>query len=118
MIIIDTPFHISFTDGNEKPTSACIGKCKLIWWPSDVNQNIKLCKKCAGKIETAIENKHYKILRKHNNRLSLNDFKKHLPNLSKTDKELIKSYTKGTEKVGLLSLIKTEFSEKEKQGWL
>ena len=117
MIIIDSPFHISFTDKNEKPTYTCIGKCKSVWWPSDIDQNQMLCKKCGGKIEKAIDKVHYKILRNHNNRLSLNDFKKYLSKLSKKDKELIRSYTEGTAKIGLLSIVKPEFAEKAKQEW-
>ncbi len=117
MIIIDSPFHISFSDANEKPTYACIGKCKSIWWSSDIDEDHMVCKKCGGKIETAVEKVHYKILRKNNKRLSLNDFKNHLSNLSREDKELIKTYTVGTAKIGLLSIVKSKFADKAKKEW-
>lgn len=118
MIIIDTPFHITFSDGNKKPSFACVDKCKSVWWPSELDLDQMVCKKCGGKIETATENVHFKILRKNNKRLSLNDFKKHLSNLSRQDKDLIKSYTEGTEKIGFLSIIKPKFAEKAKMEWL
>ncbi|NOR71770.1 MAG: hypothetical protein GQ532_19135 [Methylomarinum sp.] len=117
MIIIDTPFHISFSDNNEKPFYACTEKCKTIWYLSDADKDLMICKKCGGKLEKAIEKIHYKVLRKHNKRLSLNDFKKHLSNLSRKDKELIKSYTEGTAKVGLLSIVKPQFIDKAEKEW-
>jgi len=117
MIIIDSPFHITFSDQNEKPVYSCVGKCKSVWWLTDIDQDQMLCKKCGGKIEKAVENVHYKILRKHNKRLSLNDFKKYLSNLSREDKELIKSYTEGEAKIGVLSTVKPKFVEKAKQEW-
>jgi len=117
MIIIDTPFHITFSDQNKNPLYACVDNCKSVWWPSEIDQDKMVCKKCGGEIETATENVHYKILRKNNKRLSLNDFKKHL-SLSRQDKELIKSYTEGTEKIGFLSIIKPKFAEKAKKEWL
>jgi len=117
MIIVDTLFHISFTDANEKPTYACIGKCKSVWWPADIDLDLMICKKCGGKIATAVESDHYKILRKNNKRLSLNDFKNHLSKLSREDKQLIKNYTVGSAKVGLLSIVKSKFADKAKEEW-
>ncbi len=56
-------------------------------------------------------------MRKNNKRLSLNDFKNHLFNLSREDKELIKTYTVGTAKIGLLSIVKSKFANKAKKEW-
>jgi len=117
MIIIDSPFHITFSDINEKPLYACVEKCKSVWWPSDVDKDEMICKKCGGKIEKAVEKVHYKVLRKNDKRLSLNDFKNNLSNLSREDKELIKSKLGGKEKVGLLCIIKPKFLEKAKKEW-
>jgi len=116
MITIDSPFHITFSDTNELPLYACIGKCKSVLWASDIDDQM-ICNKCGGEIETAIIKVHYRVLRKNDNRLSLNDFKNNLANLSRDDKALIKSKIGSEEKVGILNIVKPEYIDKAQNEW-
>ncbi len=63
MIIIDSPFHVSFTGHNELPTIACVGKCKKPWWPIDLEDVAKdVCPMCGSVTSAAMEGVHYSVL--------------------------------------------------------
>ncbi len=113
MIIINSPFHITFSDENDIPMFACVSKCKSVYWD---NNNL-ICEKCNGKIEKAVNKVHFKVLMKRKRHLNIKDFTKQIPHLSKQNKKSIEAYTGIKAKIGLLSIVKTKYIEKAKKEW-
>ncbi len=65
MIVVDTPFHISYSSNKAKPKYACTGDCKKSFWDTDMEDRDKsVCPMCGGKIDRAIEGVHYKTLKR------------------------------------------------------
>jgi hypothetical protein len=114
MIIIDSPFHITYSDDNNSPSHACTGMCKKVWWPIDV-KGIE-CNQCKGVLESAIADVHFKVLRQKDRKLNVMDFDKY-SKLSKEDKKIIRRYTGNKAKIGQMSIVKPKFVEKAKKEW-
>jgi len=114
MIIIDSPFHITYSDDNDFPSHACTGVCKKVWWPEDV-EDLE-CNQCKGMLENGVENVHFKILKQKDRKLNLMDFDKY-SKISKEDKKFIRSYTGSKAKIGQISIVKPKFVDKAKKEW-
>lgn len=66
MIEVETPYHISKSDADEKPTYKCRGTCLKVFWPVDIEQGPfgmqPACPKCGGLLTAAIEGQDYKVV--------------------------------------------------------
>ncbi len=66
MIEVETPYHISKSDLDEKPVYKCRGTCLKVFWPVDIERvpfgMLPVCPKCGGRITAAEEGQDYKIL--------------------------------------------------------
>lgn len=63
MISVETKFHFIYSDFDDLPQLACIGKCRSVWFPLDV-ENIPAfsCPKCGGILTSAKEGQNYEIV--------------------------------------------------------
>jgi hypothetical protein len=78
MIIIDTPFHITFSSRNDAPKWACLLKCKKVWWDLDFEgYPMGLCPMCQSATTSATEGVHFKILSNEDRNLTLADLLKY-----------------------------------------
>lgn len=118
MIIIDTPFHISFSCTNEKPKYACTGKCKKSWWQNDFDgkPTMGLCPQCQSGLTAATEGVHFKILKKHDRGLKADDFKG-FDNITKEDIKSFDEQLKYGVKITHLSKVKEKFIGKALTEW-
>ncbi len=117
MVIIDSPFHISFTGHNELPTIACVGKCKKTWWPIDLEDVAKdVCPMCGSVTSAAMEGVHYSVLARANRDLRYKDFR-NFSVLTAQEKEELKAYISSGAKVSHVSAVKKAFEEKAKLEW-
>jgi hypothetical protein len=120
MIIIDTPFHITFSSETETPQYACTGKCKKAWWPTDFEDNptMGLCPRCSDGLTNAMEGVHFKIIEKINRNLTIKDFEKYIePGLSNTDKNKLDMMLKNGAKIGNMSVVKPKFIARAIKEW-
>lgn len=80
MIIIDTPFHITFSSRNDAPKWACLLKCKKVFWDIDFEGRLMgLCPMCQSAIASAFSGVHFKILANEDRNLTLSDLLKYVP---------------------------------------
>ena len=65
MIEVETEYHISSSDFDEKPAYKCQGTCFKVWWAHDIDSGpfgVQLrCPMCNGPLSAARENVDYKI---------------------------------------------------------
>jgi hypothetical protein len=118
MIIIETPFHITFSCLNENPQYACTGKCKKSWWQYDFDKKLSmgLCPQCQSGLTTAVEGVQFKVLKRNIRNMEINDLKE----FSKMKNEEIKNLNemlKSGKKITHLSKVKEDFFEKALTGW-
>lgn len=117
MMIIDTPFHITFVEYSGEPILACVGNCKKAWWSEDFEKRDQsVCPMCGSKVQPAFNNVHYKILNKANRELKFSDFKKVVA-MSHKEKLKIKHFLQSGIKISNLSLVKPTFEEKARKEW-
>lgn len=118
MIIIDTPFHITFSCLNENPTYACTGKCKKSWWRSDLENRptMGLCPQCQSGLVTASEGVHFKILKKSERDITASDFKE-FKNIENEEMKKIEDTLKTGKKIAHLSRVKEKFLIKSLTEW-
>ena len=55
MIIIDTPFHVTFTSYTDLPSFSCTGKCKKSWFKEELENRNDICPMCASSMQKAAE---------------------------------------------------------------
>lgn len=112
MIIVETPFHITFSTKNSLPIKYCTGSCSKVFLDDK-----SACDVCGGTTETAFEDTHYKILSRSIRDLIIADFKiTHL--LSESELNDISSAIDMGAKIDHLSVVKPEFESKAKAEWL
>ena len=118
MIIIDTPFHMTFSCTNDNPKYACTGKCKKSWWQHDFDARptMGLCPQCQSGLTAASEGVHFKILKKDDRNLEINDFKG-FNNISNEDIKNLDVQIKMGAKIGHLSKVKEKFISKALTEW-
>jgi hypothetical protein len=119
MIIIDTPFHITFSSFNDHPEYACTAKCKKSWWKIDFENKptMGLCPMCKGGLTAAVEKVHYKIIEKENRNLNELDIRKYnAVDGEEKLKELSKLLKQGAV-VTHLSHVKDTFVPKAIEEW-
>jgi|GEM_PF-2190179 len=117
MIIIDTPFHITFRSLNDDPGIACLGHCRKVFWTTDIESKHELCLQCGGAMSAAILGTHYKVLARAERNLKRSDFKKY--GLTKSDFiSQIKDCLSKQGKVMHLSFVKPAFEERAKALWM
>lgn len=119
MIIIDTPFHITFRSLQDLPIFACTDKCKKVFWETDMEDEISKykCSTCGGLMTEAVSKVHFKILSKANRNLKLSDIKAYA-NLNNTDKKRLQQYLEMGSKIMHLSYVKPQFEKKAITEWL
>jgi predicted RNA-binding protein len=118
MIIVDTPFHITFSSHNHKPCSACVGLCKKIWWDFDLVDYVNKaeCEQCGHDLVSSIEGVHYKVIKQSNRNFRPKDFKGFRDINKQELAELSQLVTIGTI-IDHLSKVKSAFVEKAKADW-
>jgi acetyl-CoA carboxylase beta subunit len=116
MIIIDTPFHVTFTSYTNLPSFSCTGKCKKSWFKEELENGNNICPMCASPMQKAVEGVHYKVIDKSNRELKLSDFKKH-HGLNAQEKSMLKEVFENKNKIACLSMVKPKFVEKAKAEW-
>jgi hypothetical protein len=120
MIIIDTPFHITFSSWSAKPQYACTGKCKKSWWPKDFQDNptMGLCPMCKNGLTNAVEGVHYKIIEQESRNLTIADIRKFVePGLSDQGTDRIEMILKNGGEIGHGSVVKSKFIERAINQW-
>jgi len=118
MVIVDSPFHLTFTSRHHKPSRACDGKCKKVWWDFDFERSPDLgtCHQCGDNLSDAVEGVHYKVIKQSKRNLKLKDFKKIIP--EKTDKlSDVEGMLKQNAIIDHLSLVKEKFVAKAQAQW-
>lgn len=118
MIIIDTPFHITFSCISEKPQYACTGKCKKSWWRHDLENKptMGLCPQCQSGLTAAAEGVHFKILKKEERNFIKSDFEG-FKNIPKKDIGDIEEWLKKGAEITHLSKVKDKFIGKALTEW-
>jgi hypothetical protein len=117
MYIIDSPFHIIFSNENDAPALACVGKCKKSWWKSDLEENAPdKCPLCAGGLCAAVNGVHFTVLSNANRELKLSDFKK-ITSMGRKDKHDIKKWINQGIRIANLGMVKPAFEDKAKNEW-
>ena len=117
MNIVDTAYHLTFSDETTLPAYACVGKCKKIWWEADFKgRDESVCPLCSGGLTSPTDGVHYKILSSANRKLRLSDFKK-FAQISSTEKTNIKSILANGGHISNLSIVKPAFEEKALHEW-
>lgn len=119
MIIVETPHHITFRYLQDMPIAACTGKCKKVFWKTDIENDAatKKCTHCGDTITDAVNDKHFTVLSKANRNLKLSDFKK-VGVIKSSDKKQIQAYLALNAKVMHLSLVKPQFEQKAISEWM
>jgi hypothetical protein len=119
MIIVDTPFHVTFRSLCDLPTFAGTGKCKKVFWESDIETDeakVK-CKQCGSGITNAVNETHFKVLSKGSRNLKNSDFKKYGV-VNNSEKKQIKSYLAMNAQIMHLSLVKPDFEKRAIAEWM
>jgi hypothetical protein len=119
MIIVDTPFHITFRTLSDEPSFACVSKCKKVFWLSDINAEIDrtICMQCGGEVQAATKGVHYKVLATSNRNIKLSDFEK-FGGLTHKDKKQTQSWLASNAKFMHLSRVKKEFEARAIKEWI
>jgi len=117
MIIIDTPYHVTFSNTSKLPTQVCVGKCKKSWWEHDLkDRGFQKCPQCGGMLDKAVENVHFKVLSKYNRKLKLSDLKK-FNSLDPKEESTMRDHLNSGMKIHHLSRVKKKFQEKALEEW-
>lgn len=117
MIVIDTPYHVSFDDSQDCPTLACSGRCKKAWWVNLLpNAGSTVCPLCNGPLCEAVEKVHYNVLAKANRKLKLSDFTG-AAQINHSDKLSIKKVITSGAHISNISIVKPKFVEKARSEW-
>lgn len=118
MIILDTPYHITFDGHDTRPDIACTGNCRKVWWQSDFDMKPKgLCPLCGcDGLSEAVEKVHYTILANAHRPLRLGDFTS-VTRVPHSEKQSIKKALSGGAIITTLSLVKPSFIEKARAQW-
>lgn len=119
MMIIDTPFHVTFSSFEEPPVYACSGKCKKVFWLDDMEDGSKAesCEQCGGELSPAVNKVHYNVLAKANRNLKISDFKKY-GTITSSEKKTLQDYLARGAKITHLSSVKPKFEQRAKDEWL
>ena len=118
MIIVESPFHLTFTSRHNKPSRACDDKCKKVWWDFDFDSrpDFGACHQCGGSLSDAVEGIHYKIIKQSKRGLKLKDFKKIIPEESEKLSDVERMLSNNAV-IDHLSLVKEKFVAKAKEEW-
>ncbi|EPJ0021458.1 hypothetical protein ACTBJ2_004515 [Vibrio parahaemolyticus] len=116
MLIIETPYHYTFSDFSTLPDFCCVGACKKIWWKSDLKNKPFCCQQCSGELSECRENKDYKVIDFANRNLKLSDFKK-FGSLPFKDKKSLQNLINNGASITNLGLVKPQFIAKAKAEW-
>lgn len=117
MIIVDTPYHITFDELADLPVFACTGKCRKVWWPNILKDRpAGICPLCGGALCEAVEKVHYSVLARANRSLKLSDFQS-VQKMDHRDKQTVKGLLAGQTVIHNLSMVKPAFVEKAKNEW-
>jgi hypothetical protein len=119
MIIVDTPFHVTFRSLCDLPTFACTGKCKKVFWESDIESDEAkvTCKQCGSSITNAVNNVHFKVLSKGSRNLKISDFKTYGV-VKNSEKKQVQSYLAMNAQIMHLSLVKPQFEKHAIAEWM
>ena len=119
MVIVDTPFHVTFRSLCDLPTYSCTGRCKKVFWESDVSSEEDRinCLHCGDGVGEAVRNVHYKVLLTSNRNLKFSDFKKY-GNVKGAEKNAIKSYLSCNAKILHFSHVKEKFESRAINEWM
>ncbi|WHI48963.1 hypothetical protein [Microbulbifer sp. VAAF005] len=118
MIIVDSPFHVSFSSDRKLPSKACTGKCKKIWWESDYDETDDkgVCLQCGSSLSCAVKDVHFKVIYQANRNLRVKDFKPY-KKMSNEEIEYMRDMIERGVKVKHISVVKSKFIEKAKREW-
>jgi hypothetical protein len=119
MIIVDTPFHITFSSLCDLPIYACIDKCKKVFWESNMKEeaNKEKCSMCDGILTKAVDGVHFKILSKANRNLKLSDIKAYNV-INNSEKKALQSYLAMDAQIMHLSYVKPQFEKRAIAEWM
>lgn len=108
---------MSFTEYNDLPVVACVGKCKKSWWSVDLKDRDKdTCPLCGSAVSQAVEGVHFTVLSRSKRALKYKDFKKY-STMTAREKEELKSFISSGAKLSHISVVKKAFEERAKQEW-
>lgn len=118
MIIIDTPYHITFDYRTTNPVIACTGKCRKVWWLSDFERrDSTICPQCGSSgLCEAVEKVHFSVLNRADRALRLGDFTS-ATKVNSKDKAAIKGLLEKGVVIEGLGVVKPAFIEKAKKEW-
>lgn len=119
MIIIDSPYHVTFSStGSSKPQYACVEMCRKVFWEEDLEgwYGTNACPACKGRLQSAVEGVHFKVLSQSKRPLKVSDFEK-FTKVSKEEKEKLRQMLSGKTVVSHMSTVKEKFVEKAKKEW-
>lgn len=117
MIIVDTPFHITFSSFNNHPVFACTGKCKKIFFESDIADDVTgICPQCGDRLVNAVSGVHFKVLSTSNRKLKLSDFKKYA-GIKHAEKRQIQNCLDMNAEIKHVSFVKDKFEEHAIRNW-
>ena len=112
MIIVDTPFHVSFRSMCDYPILACESSCKKVYWNGDL-KSVE-CMQCGGKLCRAVKGIHYKVVKTSNYNLRMSDFTNY-GNFSKKEMNMVKGLVDQDAGILHLSSVKKGFEEKARE---
>lgn len=118
MIIVDSPFHLTFSSCHYFSSRACTGKCKKVWWDFDFSAKPDngACHQCGDSLENAVEGVHFKIVKKSNRPFKPKDFKG-FKEFSNDEVEEITRLIRMNTGFNHMSKVKAAFVEKAKREW-
>jgi hypothetical protein len=117
MKVIDTPYHLTFSDEITMPDFACEAKCKKVWWDVDFDGRDKsVCPLCSGELTRPTIGVHFIILDSANRKLKFSDFKK-VTQIPNKEKKSLKKYLEAGVHISNMSLVKPAFVGKAKSEW-
>lgn len=118
MIIVDSPFHLTFSSCHYLPRRACTGKCKKVWWDFDFTDRPDggFCHQCGDPLQDAVEGVHFNIIKKSNRPFKPKDFKGFKEISSGEMEEIAQLISMGTVFTHL-STVKAAFVDKARREW-
>jgi hypothetical protein len=118
MIIVETPHHITFSSSHDKPVLACTGVCQKVWWLIEFSAADKSrCMLCGGQLTPAVEHTHFTVMGQAKRQLTLDDFSNAYP-MDEPEQRTVGGLLSGGARIDNLSMVKPEFVELAKAGWV
>lgn len=118
MVIVDSPFHLTFSSCHYLPCRACLGKCKKVWWDFDFTDRPDngICHQCSGQLDDAVEGVHFKTVQIAKRPFRPKDFKG-FKEISKSEQDELAKLLGMRAEISHMSKVKAAFVDKAKREW-